>query len=288
METSINNWKTLSIPYNDKLHDALQQQHHAAQFLALVGRYLIFQEADDSNTNMEFILEENVLLGNPLSNGTCVALHLSDMNLYILDSNNETKKVISLDGKTKQTVFNELAQNIADVGVNISNFKNKLHYDIPNHPLDDGAAFSITNNIDFLENVNYRLNAKIVLNEVAQLFKQDEAIRIWPHHFDTGAFFTISKNEKGDAEQTMGIGLAIPDSMVNEPYYYLSFWSENEIIGIDKLKTLVAGKWMMPEWNGAVLKHSEIIKYKTAKEQYDLVSSFYNQGIDLVTKALKN
>jgi len=70
--------------------------------------------------------------------------------------------------------------------------------------------------------------------------------------------------------------------MINEPYYYLSFWSENPIKGIEKLDTLDAGRWMMPDWNSAVLKQSEILEVGSAIGQHKLVKSFFNSGIKIL------
>ena len=190
--------------------------------------------------------------------------------------------MIALEGKTKQKVFDEFTQSLADFGIDVTDFKNELHYEIPSHPLDKDAIFSIKNENDFIEATNYRHNAKIILNKIAQQFEQEEPISIRPHHFDTGAFFAIGKNEKGETTQTIGIGLAIPDSMIDEPYYYLSFWSDNPIKGIEKLDALDAGKWMMPDWNGAVLKQSEILEVASAIGQHKLVKSFFNSGIKIL------
>ena len=281
------NWKTQKLAFNENIHQALRQQHHAAQFIAMVGHHLIPQQADDSNTNMEYIPDKDLLIGNSLPNSMRVALQLAELKLLVLDKENEPKKVIQLDGKTKNEVFIELAQNLADVGIDVTKLKNELHYEIPSHPLDDGAPFSIKDKNSFVENARYRHNAKIVLNEIAEAFQQDEAIRIWPHHFDTGAFYVISKNEKGEMAQTIGIGFAIPDSMINEPYYYLSFWSADATEGLDELPSLPSGQWLMPDWNGAVLKHSEILKADSASEQHKLVKSFYQSGIEILMQAFK-
>ena len=281
------NWKTQKLAFNENIHQALRQQHHAAQFIAMVGHHLIPQQADDSNTNMEYIPDKDLLIGNSLPNSMRVALQLAELKLLVLDKENEPKKVIQLDGKTKNEVFIELAQNLADVGIDVTKLKNELHYEIPSHPLDDGAPFSIKDKNSFVENARYRYNAKIVLNEIAEAFQQDEAIRIWPHHFDTGAFYVISKNEKGEMAQTIGIGFAIPDSMINEPYYYLSFWSADATEGLDELPSLPSGQWLMPDWNGAVLKHSEILKADSASEQHKLVKSFYQSGIEILMQAFK-
>jgi hypothetical protein len=70
--------------------------------------------------------------------------------------------------------------------------------------------------------------------------------------------------------------------MVDEPYYYLSFWSQKPLKDIDNLPTLSAGHWMIPDWNGAILRHSEIIKAGSANAQHQLVKSFYQSGIKIL------
>jgi len=287
METQNKNWKSLSQTFTSELNDALQQQHHAAQFLAMVGRYLVPQQSDDSNTNMEFIFGEDMLLGNALPNQLRLGIWLNNLTLGIFDKDGAVKKQISLQGKTKKKAFVELSQNLADMGVDVNALKSELHYEIPEHQLDKGSVFSVSDEEFFNENAKYRHNAKIVLNEIGKLFDQQEPIRIWPHHFDTGAFYTISKNEKGEANQTIGIGMAIPDSMVEEPYYYLSFWSEKPLKSIDKITTLDMGKWMMPDWNGAVLKLSEIQKFDSANGQHKYVKTFFSSGIDILMNLFK-
>jgi len=288
MDTSEKKWKLQTLPYDENIHQVLQQQHHAAQFIALAGHHLISQQPDDSNTNMQYVPDEELLLGNRLPNGISVALHLTDLIIRILDQENKGIKMISLEGKTKQAVFEELKQNLSDWGVVVVDFKNELHYEMPAHQLDKGSAFSVKDKHSFIENTIYRHNADIVISEIAKTFKKAETVRIWPHHFDTGSFFPLSHNNKGELTQSIGIGWAIPDSMVSEPYYYLSYWSEKPITGKAKLNLLDAGKWMLPNWNGAVLKHSEILKEKSSERQYKLVESFFKSGINILINHLQD
>lgn len=280
-------WKLLTMPFNNEIKDALQQQHQATQFIALVGKHLVPNKADDSHTNMEFVFNENTLIGNVLPSGFRVSLGLTDLRINILDQDNNSKKEISLDGKTKQTVFEELKQSLSDLSVNVADFTNELHYEIPEHLLDKGAVFSLKNKSAFIENTNYRHNAELVISEIAKPFEKAEAVKIWPHHFDTDSFIPVAQNEKGELSQSIGLGWAMPDTMVEEPYYYLSFWSEKPIDGSDALPALKAGQWMMPNWNGAVLKQSEIMQKKTAEEQFEIVNSYFKIGIDIVFKHLK-
>ena len=287
MDTHLNAWKIQTLPFDSNIKNTLQLQHQAAQFIALVGKYLIPQQADDSNTNMQFVADGNLFLGNELPNGFQLALSLSDLTLRIRDKNKKPLKSISLYGKTKQDVFDELNQSLLNLGIEVVNFKNKLHYEIPAHSLDEGAVFKLEDEKYTNECITYRHNAKIVLNEVVKKFNNPEPIRIWPHHFDTGAFLPISKNKNGELLQSIGIGWAIPDSMIDEPYYYLSFWSEKALPNRDGFSALTAGKWMMPNWNGAVLKNPEIRSQKTAETQKKLVMHFYSRGIDTLLQKLK-
>jgi len=282
MNTSNIKWKPLTIPFNNDLNDTLQQQHHAAQFIALVGHHLITQQPDDSNTNMEHVSYGDKLLGNTLPNGLRVALQLTDLRISILGKDNNAEKEIDLDGKTKQEVFDELKQSLSDLDVEVVGFKNEMHYEMPAHQLNKGAAFSVHDKQYFIENALYRHNAEIVLHEIAKDFEQAEPVKIWPHHFDTGSFFPVSRNDKGELTKSIGIGWTIPDSMVNEPYYYLSFWSEKPMESLEEPSPLDAGEWMMPVWNGAILKHSEIIKQTSAETQFKLVESFFYQGLGIL------
>ena len=285
---SINSkWKIQSLAYNKDIADALQQQHHAAQFVAMVGKYLIPQKEDDSNTNMQFMLDRGLLLGNKLPNEWQIALDLTNLNLYLFNKEFDRKSEIHLNGKTKTQVFDVLKQTLADFDFNVSALKNELHYEIPTHNLDNKLPFSIRYKNLFQENTVYRHNAEIVLNEIVADNQQAEPVRIWPHHFDTGSFIPIVKNDQDKVSSSIGIGWAIPDSMINESYYYLSFWSEKPEDGLKILPALAAGQWMIPNWNGAVLKHSEILSRKTASEQHKLVKSFFTSGMNILIDKLK-
>ena len=270
-----NNWKLLTIPFNTALLDALQQQHHAAQYIAMAGKHLIPRQSDDSNTNMEFEPDICMLVGNPLTNGIKVALHLDTLSLTILDQSDNEVKTLTLTGKTKNQGFTELQEALTSSGVDTGALKNVLHYEIPNHRLDNGATFSVSD-INYLhETLLYRNNARLILQDVVEGIENAEPVKIWPHHFDTGSLVSYAKDEKGEHTKTIGLGLAIPDSMVEEPYYYLSFWVDNPKTEPDNFAPLNNGKWMMPEWNGAVLPLSDILQQTTASGQYQMVYTFF-------------
>ncbi|NOQ23828.1 MAG: hypothetical protein GQ564_00560 [Bacteroidales bacterium] len=275
-------WKLLTSQFNIDLQEALLQQHHAAQFIAMVGKYLVPQQADDSNTNMLYSLEQELLIGNKLSNGMHIALHLADLKLNIEDENFSSKHEISLKGKTKNQVFNELKQVLEKFDINVTSLVNELHYEIPAHNLDKGLVFNILDMESFRENTFYRINAEIIINDIASDFDSASTVRIWPHHFDTGSYIPLEFDAKNEITKSINIGWAIPDEMINEPYYYLSLWTKNTVVDFNKLPAPDAGEWITTGWNGGILKLSDILKKTSSKSQYDHVKTFFNSGIKIL------
>ncbi len=280
-------WKPITKVFNQELNDALQQQHQAVQLIAMVGRHLIEQQDDDSNTNMQYYPEQKMMVSNELENGLRVAVDLESLYLKILDKDFQIKKQFAFEGKSKKMAIEKLRNTLWDLNVDVSNFKDELHYEIPKLDLDKAGVFSINDEDDFIENAKYRNNAELVLNEITKAFKIKEQVKVWPHHFDTGSFIPVSFNKKGKLSQSIGLGFAIPDSMVSEPYYYLSFWSEKPIKKLENPEALVVGQWMTPNWNGAVLKLSDIMKVKSAKVQQQIVKDFYDSGFKILSAHFK-
>ncbi|MCF6358604.1 MAG: hypothetical protein L3J54_12445 [Draconibacterium sp.] len=279
-------WKPSLFEFDKNTRNALGQQHLAAQFIALVGRYIVPKKPDSSNINMQFISDKEMLLGNKLKNGLQIGLQLSTMEIVILQSNGSTLKTIQLNNKTFEQVFGELKQVLIIEGVDISKIKTEQPYKLPTQWLSD-SKFLTTNNTAFVQNSILRNNAEIIINELIAYFSDAIPVRIWPHHFDTGTFFTAGKNSEGKVTQTIGLGWAIPDEMVNEPYFYISFWSEKEVKNISNFAPLKIGNWLTPDWNGAVLTHSEIIDGTSVENQYLQVKQFYNSGIEQLMQILK-
>ena len=80
------------------------------------------------------------------------------------------------------------------------------------------------------------------------------------------------------------MGWAIPDSMVNEPYYYLSYWSETPVKDFSELPAPDAGEWIRSGWNGGVARNSDIVKISSAGGQQEYVELFFNSGIKILNE----
>ena len=42
----------------------------------------------------------------------------------------------------------------------------------------------------------------------------------------------------------------------------------------------IPGEWMQPDWGGAVLKHSTLLKLDSDGARFEMVHSFYKKGIE--------
>jgi len=70
--------------------------------------------------------------------------------------------------------------------------------------------------------------------------------------------------------------------MVNESYYYLSFWSEDSVEDFNALPNLETGEWIRSGWSGAVARNADIIEIPSARGQEAFVETFFQSGINLL------
>ena len=96
MDQKKNNWQFLSLPFTANLHEALMQQYHASQYLARpVGKHLVPQRDDDSNTNFRYQHEGGMFIGNELQGGIRVGLKLESLELLLLNPDNQVISMIT-------------------------------------------------------------------------------------------------------------------------------------------------------------------------------------------------
>ncbi|MBT7464391.1 MAG: hypothetical protein HN686_10435 [Bacteroidetes bacterium] len=271
--------------FNPIIHEALIQQHHASQYVGMAGWYLLPQLPDQSNTNMGYVAESKMLVGNTLPNGLSVGLQLSSLQLHLIREGKTTNKAISLIGKTQEAVYKELREALEQNGVDTSNLLNKPNNPIPSHDLHVGGMFSIPDQEAFNENTHYRQNAETIITQIAEDLDNASSIRVWPEHFDTGGIENIAWNDQKEVTKSLGFGWAIPDSMIKEPYFYLNIWSHENLEGFNELPSPDAGEWSKTGWHGGVLTHSEIMKAGTSYDQQAMVLSFFRSGIKIFKEA---
>jgi hypothetical protein len=276
-------WEYLSLQSKDHFKSSTLLQHHAVQFIAMAGRYLVPQKSDDSNVSMKWNSKKRMLVGQWIDTRTSpvkLGLRLEDLMLFIFDPSYTEIDRFTIQGKTKPEVFEWLEKKMIELGQRMGPLEMDMHYSIPPHNTDDDYPFEIENKDEMRETTFIREDADLILNELAQEFEGSSKIRVWPHHFDTGCLIPVEYKGK-NLSKTLGIGLSVPDLNVDYYYFYVNHWSLNNDIDYFQAKDIDAGgHWITNNWIGAVLSLSELHKDKDKESQVDRVYSFFYSAIN--------
>jgi hypothetical protein len=155
-----------------------------------------------------------------------------------------------------------------------------MHYTIPIHAIDSCGSFRISDPEAFRELARHRTNADLVLNYLKREIGDSSPVMVWPHHFDTGMVINAYRNGDGEITRTIGTGYAIPDRYCNQPYFYFTYWSKDQIKPPYGDIQLDDGKTNTKDWYGGILPAGELTDKKNPVEQKDMVVGFLQQGID--------
>ncbi len=246
------------------------QMHLAAQYLAAAGISFLPKKEDDSHTNLGFSTTEGNMSTHPLNKeGDTLSLNYQRFTLEWSSKN--SKNSLRLDG----TSHSEIVQWITQTAIeeNIKNpFKYDLHYELPYDPITDDFTFKLHNVNRLRELTNFRILAQLALETFLENQQLKSDIRTWPHHFDTGAFVALEDN----TGLTIGLGLAIPDTMVNDYYFYLSAYKGHDGLDTAGLSPLTNGKWYNEGFKGAVLPVTGIDEITAATFLEEALAAYKN------------
>jgi hypothetical protein len=245
-------WKPLNPMESAVLTDARQQVHHAAQLATAFGISYIEKKPDDSHTNLEWI-EPDGALASRESNGVSVALRIDDLTLLIGGATFE------LLGRTMNDAADWIRSQLESAGFDATRYTLERHYEIPKHPVADGATFDAMPH-ELHELTRWYSNAVPQLERVRMQNRGASDIRCWPHHFDIATLILL------DDGKTVGAGMVPGDVFYDEPYFYVN--ANPAPWGTELPQTLKGhGTWHTQEWIGAVLPASRMTTDVTAQEE---------------------
>jgi hypothetical protein len=226
-----------------------KQMHLAAQYLAAAGISFLEKKADDSHTNLGFSTENGCLYTHTLSeNGDMLCL---DYERFSLEwKSNQGTTAFRLDGATHTEVLkwlNETSKTFLN-----KEYQYRLHYKLP-YTITNAFTFKLLNVGKLIELMHQRILAQFVIEKIETIYKVNNPIRIWPHHFDTGIYTTIP-----ETDLSVGLGLAMPDAVSKDFYLYLSGYKNGSVINPSGLPKLSMGEWKNNEFKGAILNTNNI------------------------------
>ncbi len=253
-----------------------QQVHQLAQTIAKFNRTYANTKEDDSHTNLAFDAIENRLLGRWVKSpqgSLLMSLDLQELKFEIFDKSWNCQLVIEVLGKYQREVEKKIETALPELGVDSTGFIEPLHFKIPEYPFAHEKLSQWPMQDLELWSTHRSLANDACLWLLNHLQVKAE-IRIWPHHFDTGIYMEV--NEK----LGLGFGLAMQDTMLESPYYYLKGYSlSNQKLDYDAAKTNTAIQWLVSEdWKGAVLR------LNNANPQS--IKDFLKNGVDSYYSAL--
>lgn len=224
-----------------------KQMHLASQYLAAAGISFVEKKADDSHTNLGWSIEKQQLETHPLSkDGDVLALNYNTFSLEWNSPKNNAS--FMMDGKTHQQVL-EWLTNTANSFLN-KKYTYDFHYELP-YSIDDSFTFN-RDASQLKELSNLRTLAQASLEKTLQETGLKSDIRIWPHHFDSGAYVSVT------SKLSIGFGLAIPDDLVNDHYFYISGYEGHNRLDTSEFDSLLLGEWKNEGFKGAVLPATKI------------------------------
>ena len=264
---------------------AIQLMHQSTQFLPMFSHAYLERQADDSHNNLLW-LEQAQGLASQTHNGYRWVLSYGQQRLA-LQQNAQTISVIELIGQTYENILNHIQDTLSTTGLDASAYKALGHFEIPDHPFNHGQAIQPLAADMRQALARQRQNAQHILASQATPYEHAQAVRIWPHHFDTGCYIPIRFDAGGQAVQSFSLGWAIPDEQIREPYYYITHWNKGGQPSYDRLPELSGGgRWNQDGWTGAVLLLSDLIA--AGSRQRETVEAFMASGIAASLELLKS
>lgn len=220
--------------------------HIAAQYLAAAGISFLDKQPDDSHTNVGFSPELRIMYSRSLGDGD-LKLQLS-YDRFALEWTQEgvVRNALTLEGKSHQQVLTWLAEISREIGLQ-KPYVYRFHYELPYAVEADFTFRRNPSEIDRLAEM--RITAHQAVSDLIDHQDIASEVRIWPHHFDTGAYGSLS----GTSGISIGLGLAIPDSVSASHYYYVSGYDDHGIISPEGWDDLPLGSWHAGTYKGAVL-----------------------------------
>ncbi len=275
-------WQLLGLLSPLELKPAIEEIHHGVQFIAMVGKYFVENAPDDSHTNMEWIADKEVLAGNWVKapkGDFRLAMRPKDLELIIYDASMNRIDACTLDGKTNVKACRWVEDHLDQFGEDSSKMNLMLHYEIPDHQTDEGAAYRLFDRSLFEEMAKYRANGDLLLRHFSAQYATASDVRTWPHHFDNGAYIPMVFGPEGEHLKSFSIGMGIPDEASEEPYFYITTWSKTGDNSYDHVPSLPSGEWIKSPFRGAILRASEVVQHKTSEAQFQCVFDFLEAGI---------
>ncbi len=216
-------WRTVGEYDPQRLVEARTQLHWAVQPVMAFADCALEHASDDSQANLGWSDDLEALVGRQRPDGFSAGLRIRDMTLMVFDERQAIAESVSLEGQTIDSAVSWLEEVVAvRTGAPIIRPIRIRDYEMPAHPVAEGAAFVLDDPPAFAELARWFTNGNLVLTELTSSDEGWAEVRCWPHHFDLGTIISLESSGDASSGRSIGVGMSPGDTSYPEPYFYVN------------------------------------------------------------------
>ena len=207
------------------------------------------------------------------------------MTLMVFDEGGAIAESFTLEGQTIDSAVSWLEEMVAAAPGGPPEGPIRIRdYEMPAHPVAEGAAFVLDHPPAFAELARWFANGNLVLKDLTSSDRGWAEVRCWPHHFDLGTVISLESSGDASSGRSIGVGLSPGDTSYPEPYLYVNPYGLADPPA-DRPPLESGAHWHTDGWFGAVLTATAIVA-NPGGTQESSVSSFLHRAIDAARSLL--
>jgi len=272
-------WSTVGEIDPRKLVEARTQLHWTVQPVMAFADCALEQLPDDSQANLGWRGDFEALVGRQRPDGFSAGLRIPDMTLMVFDEGGAIAESFTLEGQTIDSAVSWLEEVVAARSGGAPERPIRIReYEMPAHPVAEGAAFVLDQPPAFAELARWFANGNLVLRELTSSARGWAEVRCWPHHFDLGTVISLESSGDASSGRSIGVGMSPGDTSFPEPYFYVNPYGLAQVPE-ERPPLDSGGRWHTDGWFGAVLTAQSIVGFPEDSRE-SAASSFLRGAID--------
>jgi hypothetical protein len=277
--TSQSVWRTVGEYDPRKLVEARTQLHWAVQPVMAFADCALVRLPDDSQANLGWRDGIEAMVGRQRPDGLSAGLRIPDMMLLVFDREGSIAESVSLEGQTINSAVSWLEEAVAARSGGPPERPIRIRdYEMPEHPVAQGAAFVLDCPPPFPELARWFANGNLVLKELTSSDRGWAEVRCWPHHLDLGTLISLESSGNASSGRSIGVGLSPGDKSYPEPYFYVNPYGLAQVPE-ERPPLDSGGHWHAEGWFGAVLTAQSISAFPEDSRE-SAASSFLRGAVD--------
>ena len=270
----VGEWHQLGAVAPAELRESRIELHWSVQFIAAVADACADHRTDDSHTTIEWSDARNGFIGIALPRGVRVGVTIAPLAVFVESSNGDD--ILPLAGKTLNDGLHWLTQTLGEHLGGAQQFILR-DYDMPDHRVRGGEAFSSGESPGLVELGRYYSNSQRLLRKIAAGDGRATAIACWPHHFDIAGIIYLNDTDRSPQSPQIGFGMSPGDGYYAQPYFYTTPFPVPESATFPPLPG--PGQWHERDFIGTILTASRLLELSSAREQRLRVEAYFSTAL---------